>query len=156
MITREEIFVHVKEKYGVEPDYPWMRTPNYAILRHAGNRKWFAAIVDVSKDKLGLEGKTVVDAINLKCDPILIGILKGDAGILPAYHMNKEHWITVLLDSPIPPEKVCDLIDLSYNLTINEGKSKKPKEVKPQESKSIKPKSTESKKSEKLKLKLKE
>ncbi|WNY25613.1 hypothetical protein MsAc7_11650 [Methanolapillus millepedarum] len=116
MIRREEILVYVKEKYGVDPDYPWMRTPNYAILRHEHNRKWFGAIVDVSEKKLGLEGNRVVDAMNLKCDPLLIGSLKSEPGILPAWHMNKEHWITVLLET-VSPEKMYGLIDLSYALT---------------------------------------
>ncbi|WNY26889.1 MmcQ/YjbR family DNA-binding protein [Methanolapillus ohkumae] len=122
MISRQEIFQYVKEKYGIEPDYPWMRTPNYAILRHDSNRKWFAAIVDIPKKVLGLEGNDIVDAMNLKCDPILIGSLKSEPGVLPAYHMNKEHWITILLDSPMPPQKIFNLIDLSYALTKEEKK----------------------------------
>jgi len=116
MISREEIFAYVNGKYGIKPDYPWMRTPNYAILRHK-SRKWFAAIVDITEDKLGLNGDRLVDAINLKCDPSLVGPLRNEPGIFPAYHMNKEHWITILLSSPIAKEKVFDLIDLSYGLT---------------------------------------
>jgi len=116
MISREEIFLYAKEKYDVEPDYPWMRTPNYAILRHKANRKWFAAIVDITEDKLGLDGDRLVDAINLKCDPSLVGSLRDGQEIFPAYHMNKEHWITILLKSSIPKERVYDLIDLSYEL----------------------------------------
>jgi len=37
--------------------------------------------------------------------------------ILPAYHMNKKHWITIALDSPFPKEEIYDLISLSYDLT---------------------------------------
>ena len=117
MITREDIFVYVKEKYGIAPDYPWARTPNYAILRHKTTRKWFGAIVDITVDKLGLPGHGLVDAISLKCDPLLVGQLRQEAGIFPAYHMNKEHWITVLLDSPIAKERVETLIDYSFALT---------------------------------------
>jgi len=117
MISREEIFLYVKEKYGIEPDYPWMRTPNYAILRHRNSRKWFAAIVDITEDKLGLDGNNPVDAFNLKCDPTLVGALRNEEGIFPAYHMNKEHWITVLMKSSVAKEEVYGLIDLSYGLT---------------------------------------
>ncbi len=117
MINRREIFIYVKVKYNIEPDYPWVRTPNYAILRHETSRKWFGAIVDITEDKLGLQGTKRIDALLLKCDPFLIGSLRGEAGILPAYHMNKEHWITVLLDGSYPKEKMFTLIDLSYDLT---------------------------------------
>ncbi len=117
MISRKEILAYAKAQFKVEPDYPWARTPNYAILRHVHNRKWFAAIVDVREDKLGLTGGKLVDALNLKCDPVMIGSLRGQHGILPAYHMNKEHWITVLLSGSIAKEDVYRLIDLSYDLT---------------------------------------
>ena len=43
--------------------------------------------------------------------------LRGQRGILPAYHMNKEHWITIVLDSPFPEEEIYNLINLSYDLT---------------------------------------
>jgi predicted DNA-binding protein (MmcQ/YjbR family) len=117
MTTRKAILAYIKSQYGIEPDYPWRRNPNYAILRHKTSRKWLAAIIDISKGKLGLKGDNVVDVLNLKCDPLLIGPLQKEAGIFPAYHMNKEHWISVLLESPIPKEKVFGLIDLSYDLT---------------------------------------
>ena len=47
----------------------------------------------------------------------MIGSLIQEDGILPAYHMNKEHWITILLDGTVTIQKICDLIALSYDLT---------------------------------------
>lgn len=116
-MSREEILDYVKEKYGVDPDYPWVKTPNYAILRHRHSHKWFGAIVDISKNKLGLRGDRLVDAINLKCDPLLTGSLREEAGIFPAYRMNKEHWISILLSGPVHKEKILALIDMSFRLT---------------------------------------
>lgn len=117
MITREEIFIYVKEKYDVEPDYPWIKNPNYAILRHKTSRKWFVAAVDVTENKLGLDGKRLIDVLLMKCDPMLIDLLRGEEGILPAYHMNKRHWVTVLMDGSCKRERVLALIDASYDLT---------------------------------------
>lgn len=117
MINREEIFVYVKEKYGIEPDYPWARTPDYAILRHNITRKWFGAIVNITEAKLGLNGNEMIDALNLKCDPFLVGSFRNGTEIFPAYHMNKEHWITILLSSAISKKRVFALIDMSYDLT---------------------------------------
>lgn len=117
MISREEIFSYAKEKYNIWPDYPWMRNPNYSILRHKHNRKWFGAIVDITGDKLGLSQNKLMDVLLLKCDPVLIGSLRAEPGFLPAYHMNKEHWITILLDGSVSKGKVFSLIDLSYELT---------------------------------------
>jgi predicted DNA-binding protein (MmcQ/YjbR family) len=45
------------DTYSVEPDYPWMDTPESAVFRHAANRKWFALVTTVPKSKLGLPGQ---------------------------------------------------------------------------------------------------
>ena len=58
----------------------------------------------------------------LKNIPEMIGSLRKDEGILPAYHMNKEHWITILLDGTVPKQKICDLIDISFDLTRRKQK----------------------------------
>lgn len=116
MLRREEIFAHIKEQYGVRPDYPWTRTPNYAIFRHVQNRKWFAALIDITEDKLGLPSKKPIDSMLLKCAPFLIGSLCKGEGIFPAYHMNKEHWISVHMEQ-IAPEELFGLIDISFGLT---------------------------------------
>jgi len=117
LINRDEIFDYAKKKFHTEPDYPWVKFPNYAVLRHNGNGKWYGLIMNVLRTKLGLSGEGSVDIINLKCDPELISLLRNEQGILPAYHMNKEHWITIVLDSPFPKEEIYKLINLSYVLT---------------------------------------
>lgn len=117
MKNREELLAYAMEKYGVSPEYPWARTPKSAVLRHRHNRKWFGAIVEVARDKLGLAGEERVDALLLKCDPVMIGSLRSQPGILPGYHMNKEHWISIVLDGSVPGEQARNLVDLSYDLT---------------------------------------
>ena len=79
-MNREELEEWIREQYGAEPDHPWMDSPEYAVFRHAGNRKWFALIIEVPKDKLGLPGKGLLSVVNLKCGPLLTGSLRGKAG----------------------------------------------------------------------------
>ncbi|MEF2968638.1 MmcQ/YjbR family DNA-binding protein [Paenibacillus sp. M1] len=117
MINREEILSYVKEKFDTEPDYPWVKFPDYAVLRHNRHGKWYGVIMNVPRVKLGLSGEGSVDIINLKGHPELNSLLKSQQGILPAYHMNKEHWITIVLDSPFPKGEILDLINSSYKLT---------------------------------------
>lgn len=114
---RNEIFQYAKERFGTEPEYLWMKFPNYAVLRNSNNSKWYAAIMDVQKLKLGLKGKEYVDILDVKCDPIMIGSLLNSKGYLPAYHMNKSTWITILLDGSISKDEIFNLIDLSYEMT---------------------------------------
>lgn len=117
-MNREEIFKYVKEKYNTIEEYLWEKYPMYAVLKHSNN-KWYGIIVNISKEKLRLDGKEEIDILNVKCEPEMIGSLRLMKGFLPAYHMNKEHWITILLDGSVESEKIKQLIDFSYDLTKN-------------------------------------
>ena len=57
---REKIFQYVKKKYKTVPDYPFRTAPTYPVMRHADTRKWFALIMDVPREKLGLKGTEYV------------------------------------------------------------------------------------------------
>ena len=123
---RDTIFAYIKKKYKTSPDYPWAKYPEHATFRHADNKKWFALVMDVTGDKVGCSDTDRVCIINLKIDDMLFkDMLVQQDGILPAYHMNKQHWITVLLDGTVAVEQVCDLIDISFTATA----SKKKKQV---------------------------
>ena len=51
-----------------------------------------------------------------KADPEKIGGLTGRPGVYPAYHMNKEHWITLVLNDKIPKKEVFGMIDFSFEI----------------------------------------
>ncbi len=121
MMTR--ILNYAKTTYQTEPEYLWDRLPEAAVLRNQENQKWYALFMKISKEKLGLKEKETVWALNLKCDPLFIGSLLEMDGYYPAYHMNKNHWITVLLDGTVEEKQVLELLDLSYHLTEKRKKS---------------------------------
>lgn len=114
-MNRQKIFEWVREIYGTEPDYPW--NDQNAVLRHKDNNKWYGVVLKVAESKLGLNGDKIVDVLNIKCDPILIGSLRLKDGYFPAYHMNKDSWISILLDGSVSAEEIKNLIELSYKLT---------------------------------------
>lgn len=116
-MMRERVLQYVMDAYGVAPDYPWAKTPDSAVLRHPHNRRWFALVMPVSRRALGLPGEGAADVMNVKCDPLLAASLRTQPGFRPAYHMNKEKWLTVLLDGTVPMEKIAGLIAMSYDLT---------------------------------------
>ena len=70
----------------------------------------------VEKSKLGLEEEGMVDVINVKCEPDMVGLLTQTYGFLPGYHMNKKYWITMLLDGTVSEAKILDFLDMSYDL----------------------------------------
>ena len=93
---RDDVAKYIKKKYKATPEYLWRSYPDYAVFRHDDNRKWFAIIMDVDTDKLGLPGTERMDIIDVKIDDLMLrDILLQQHGYLPAYHMNKGSWITV-------------------------------------------------------------
>ncbi|CAN7767218.1 MmcQ/YjbR family DNA-binding protein [Variovorax sp. LjRoot178] len=107
----------IKARYRTRPDHPWPKFPEYAVFRHQGNGKWYALFMNIQRKKLGLSGDGSVDIVNVKSRPELVGSLRMKDGILPAYHMNKEHWLSVLLDETVPEKLVAELISDSFELT---------------------------------------
>lgn len=71
-----------------------------------------------------MSGKGWVDILNVKCEPDMIGSFRQHAGVLPAYHMNRTHWLTVLLDGSVDRETICLLLTMSYDL-IERGTKKR-------------------------------
>lgn len=122
---RESIFGFAREQYDAEPEYLWASTPDAAVLRHEDNRKWFAVVLKVKRSRLGLDvnDDSPVDVMNVKCNLDLSGSLRMQPGILPAYHMSKKHWISVLLDGTVDLDEVCSLMDMSFEMTAKRQKS---------------------------------
>ena len=116
-MSRQELQRYISEVYSAVPEFPWIRYPNYAVFRHQSNQKWFAVILEVPRAKLGLQGEGILEIVNLKCDPVLVGSLRSEPGFFPAYHMNKENWISVALDGSVPDSEIKMLLDLSYDAT---------------------------------------
>ena len=94
-MTRQELFTWIRQQHGTEPEYPWHDWN--AVLRHNDNNKWYDVVLEVSADKLGLPEAGIIDVLNVKSDPLLIGSLRGQDGYFPAYHMNKEKWLSIQL-----------------------------------------------------------
>ena len=129
--SRRQVISYVADTYGVEPDWPWDGTyTTSCVLRHSGTRKWFGLLMNVRRNLLGLDGEGPVDILNVKCDPDVASIARGAVGILPAYHMNKDAWVSILLDGSVPEEMVFDLLDRSFELTAPKARRLK-KDVPP-------------------------
>lgn len=115
---REQVEAYIKDMYGVTPECLWKDSESAAI-RHMTDKKWFGIIMPgIAWRKLGADRDGVVDVMNVKCDPVILPSLIDGAGLFPAYHMNKQHWISIALDGSVPIEKIIWLIEASYMLTL--------------------------------------
>lgn len=116
-MNRNEFINYVQTAYGVKGDNPWQKDPESTVFRHIGNRKWFALVMTVKRSSLGLDGEELIDIVNFKCDKVMVGSALGNNGFYPAYHMNKENWITAALDGSASEENIKFFLDLSFELT---------------------------------------
>lgn len=122
---RERIAQHVEETYSTPAEHLWADTPEFAVFRHPSSKKWYAIIMTVRSDRLGLPGEELVDVMNVRCGAIMAGSLLSQKGFLPAYHMNKSYWISILLDDSVPDDQIAPLLELSYDSVALKRKRKK-------------------------------
>ena len=115
----EKVIDYIMVEYGAEPEFLWPeRYPGYAVFRHGDNRKWFALVATISSKSLGLKNDDEIDVINLKFDKNqTYDFAETSDHIFPAYHMNKNNWITIWLDGTLADEMVFELVRKSYLLS---------------------------------------
>ena len=109
----DEVIFYIRSKYGDELEYLWEKFPSYAVVRNKKNKKWYALIAEIEKNKLVGESKELVWVLNLRCDRDIVD----NVNIFPGYHMNKKSWISINLCGNIDIEEVYNLIDRSYLLS---------------------------------------
>ena len=115
-MTKQEFLEYCLNTYGTSPDYPFDDWMESAVLRHADNKKWYAIVLRVSRHKFGFDSDEVIDVVNLKLPAEMFGSFGATDGVYPAYHMNKLHWISLLL--PDAPEDVVQfLVKVSFEAT---------------------------------------
>ena len=113
---KDDYITWIKSKFGAEPDYPWPDDAPYSFVFRCPNEKWFALVMRIKYRQLGLTGDENVWVVNMKADQDSIPNLVDHKSIFPAWHMNKKHWITILLTAVTDFNKLCELTEKSYEL----------------------------------------
>lgn len=117
-MSEEKLLAFVAAKAGACYDYPFKEDFETAVLRHKDTKRWFGILLDAPNGYCGREGAGYTRVLNIKVPPELGELLRENyAGILLAYHMNKTHWISVLLDGDVSDEEIEKLLALSFELT---------------------------------------
>ena len=125
-MTKQSFLKYCLDTYGTSTDYPFDEDFETAVLRHADNRKWYAIVMRVSRHKFGFDSDEVIDVVNLKLPTEMFGSFGASDGVYPAYHMNKLHWVSVLLHDS-PDDVVQFLVNVSFETTKSKIKLNKHK-----------------------------
>lgn len=109
-MNRKDVLEYCLELPNTYEDYPFEDDLESVTLKHSESNKWFALIMNVNGEIY----------LNIKTDPNYSDILRNTYNyIIPAYHMNKEHWNTVIISRECDENLVKELINQSYDLTKN-------------------------------------
>ncbi len=110
------VIAYVKDTYDDELEYLWQKFPDNAVVRRKDNQKWYAAILTVSRRKLGFDSDEMVEILDLRIKPENMESTVDNIKYFPGYHMNKKHWITVCLDGTVAMDEIFRRTDESYAL----------------------------------------
>ena len=106
---------YIMNTYNSTPEFLWEKYSGYGVYRNKKNNKWFALIANIDKSSIS-NSTGEVEIINVKCNKDDINKLLDSKSYFKAYHMNKNNWITILLDDSIDDKDIIKLIDNSYEL----------------------------------------
>ena len=113
-MTKQQLINEILKRYDVKADYPF--GDQTTIFRHKHNKKWFGVLMNIPKNKIVGESKEKTEVLNVKVSSILKEALLQKSGIYTAYHMNKTHWISIII-AEIENKDLITLLDISFDLT---------------------------------------
>lgn len=117
----KQIIKYIKEKYEDELEFLWEKYDDAAIWRNKQNNKWYGLLMIITEDKLGVESNRIIEVLDIRYQKEESQKIVDNKKIFPGYHMNKKSWITIKLDNTVEIRRIKELIDNSYNLSL-EGK----------------------------------
>ncbi len=111
----EELREYCLSLNGTKENIPWSEPQYSMLMTFTVGGKWFC-LADIEKK-----------FIDVKCAPDAISEMQSRyQGAFPAWHMNKNHWLGVKLESDVPDNVIKELLTDGYRLIV----SKLPKAIK--------------------------
>lgn len=115
----QEVIKYVREKYGDELEFLWPKFSDNAIWRNKQNRKWYAVLLVIPKNRLGFPSDERAEIIDVRFSRgEALEFAASNEHIFPGYHMNKRNWITIILDGSVATEQILALLDQSYEISL--------------------------------------
>ena len=109
----------IKQKYGEEPDFPFKKLSDYGVFRYPDNQKWYALIMNIPFNKMfSGDSEEIIEIMNVKIKPQDRNTLLNTPGIFDCYHMNRNSWVSILLNETLSDERIMELVDVSRNLIM--------------------------------------
>ncbi|MBQ9316051.1 MAG: MmcQ/YjbR family DNA-binding protein [Atopobiaceae bacterium] len=115
-MTLQELHEYMASHYGAESDHPIKEEHSITVFMRPDNKKWFAATKNIGCKSLGIDRAGRIDILNVKLDPRVVATLRVREGFMPAWYMNQNSWVTILLDGSVADEEIREYLDMAYAL----------------------------------------
>lgn len=114
----KDVIKYITDTFNDTLEYLWEKFPDNAIWRNKHNNKWYGVILNLPLEKLGIDEKKVYTVLNVRYPKDRIKDFIDNNLIFPGYHMNKNNWISIILDERMDTKLVMKLIDESYQISL--------------------------------------
>lgn len=120
-MTLVEIEDYILSHCEALTDHSFEGDRTVTIFRRTDNNQRFAATKNVGRHYVGAGQGGRIDILNLCLDPRLVASLRTREGFRPAWRMNRNRWVTILLDGSVPDDEICSYLEMSYKHAEKKG-----------------------------------
>lgn len=113
-MTLDELSSYITAHYEADPDRPYKEDPTITVFVRRDNKKWFAAVKSIGCRFVDVEREGRIDILNVKLAPRVVAKLRKREGFRPAWHMNQNAWVTILLDGSVADDEVLSLVEQAF------------------------------------------
>lgn len=113
-MTIAQLDEYILSHFDAESSHSFNTDRSVTVYSRSDNKKWFAATKNIGCRYLGIGREGRIDILNVKLAPRIVSSLRTREGFMPAWKMNQNTWITLLLDGSVTDEEICSLLDQSF------------------------------------------
>lgn len=120
-MTLAEVEAYILGTYDATSDHSFEEDRTVTIFRRRDNNQRFAATKNVGCRSVSAGSAGRIDILNVSINPRLVATLREREGFRPAWRMNRNKWVTILLDGTVPDDEVRSYLDMSYQFAARRG-----------------------------------
>lgn len=120
-MTLAEVQDYILSHCEAIADHSFEEDRTVTVFRRRDNNQRFAATKNVGRRSVNAGQSGRIDILNVAIDPRLVATLRNHEGFRPAWRMNQNKWVTVLLDGAVPDDEIRAYLDMSYETAGRKG-----------------------------------
>jgi predicted DNA-binding protein (MmcQ/YjbR family) len=113
-MTLTEAEDYILSHCGALSDHSFEEDRTVTIFRRADNNQRFAALKNVGRRSVDAGQAGRIDILNVSLEPRLVASLQAREGFRPAWRMNRNRWVTILLDGTVTDDEIRSYLDMAY------------------------------------------